>query len=178
MTVRALAAVMSATLIAACFVDRPSHTFECQTTADCARFDDNRQCRGGYCIVPNCPADCTECDEDARTCLVECSTGDSCGNVTCPSGWDCTINCIGTNACNDVDCLAGSKCTVTCAGSGACDAVDCRAACRCDLTCAAGACDTPVCPTVGMGANQVRCTSDGTSAGTCDSSRASGCTKC
>jgi hypothetical protein len=178
MTVRTLGAVLSAALIAACFVERPSETFECGTTADCAKFDDDRQCRGGYCVVPNCPPDCTECDEEARTCLVQCTTSESCGNVTCPSGWDCTINCAGGSACSDIQCLSGSKCSVTCSGVNGCDTIDCADACSCDVVCAAGSCEVPDCPSVGQGANQVQCTTDGTTTSNCDSSHASGCTKC
>lgn len=173
-----LGAVLSTALIAACFVDRPSNGYECTTTADCADFDDNRQCSGGYCVVPNCPSDCTSCDEGARTCAIDCTSADDCGSVTCPGGWDCTINCVGDGACNNVTCTAGASCEITCTGSGACNNIDCDAACKCDLECAAGACDTPVCPSVGNGANRVYCTSDGTDGANCDSAHAAGCTKC
>ena len=175
MTRAILAALLCALAVAACFVDRPSQAFECATTADC---ESGRQCTSGYCVVPNCPADCTTCDEAARTCQVECTTADSCGNVTCPSGWDCTINCVGGNACLDIDCLTGSKCSITCTGTDACETVDCSSACKCDLVCASGACNTPDCPSVGNGANQVRCTSDGTATGICDSTRDPGGAKC
>lgn len=174
----ALATLTSTALLcAACFVERPSQSFECSDNADCSGFAENRQCRSGYCVVPNCPSDCTSCDEEAQTCLVECSSSASCGNVICPSGWDCTINCIGGNACNDVDCFSGSRCAITCSGTDACRTVDCSSACKCDLACAAGACDTPDCPTVGNGTNQVQCTADGSPTGTCDSSPP-GCTSC
>jgi len=173
-----LGIVAGAALIAACFVDRPSKAFECQTTADCAGFDDNRQCSAGYCVVSNCPRDCTTCDEQARTCAIECTSDNSCGSVTCPDGWDCAINCLGANACNDVDCYGGSSCTINCSGFNACETVDCSFACKCDLICADGACNVPSCPTVGNGANRVYCTDDGTPAGICDSAHASGCTKC
>ena len=173
-----LGVVVGAALLAACFVERPSKTYECQTTADCAGFDDNRTCVSGYCVVSNCPGDCTSCDENAQTCVVECTSANSCGSVTCPAGWDCTINCVGGNACSDIDCFSGSRCAINCVGADACETVDCSSACKCDLNCVAGACNTPDCPTVGNGANQVECTNDGTDTGMCDSAHASGCTKC
>jgi hypothetical protein len=173
-----LGALMSAALFAACFVDRPTGALECTSNADCAGFDDNRQCVAGYCVVSNCPSDCTECDEAQQTCLAECTSADSCGSVTCPSGWTCTIHCTGTNACSDINCQNGSHCTVSCAGTGACETVSCANACTCDLACEGDACNTPECPVVGNGANQVHCTSDGTDTGTCDSAHAAGCAKC
>ena len=178
MKVTTLGALISAAVIAACFVDRPSKDFECDSNADCLSIGDDRVCKSGYCVVPNCPGDCPTCDEDQRICPVECTSADSCGSVTCPSGWTCTINCVGANACSNVFCQAGSTCTVTCTGTDACEDVDCDAACACDLDCAAGACNTPDCPAVGNGANAVQCTVDGTDGANCDSSRASGCVKC
>ncbi|HEY5952157.1 MAG TPA: hypothetical protein VIV40_41955 [Kofleriaceae bacterium] len=174
-----LGVLMGAALFAACFVDRPSETYTCTSNADCTGFTDGRQCKSGYCVVPNCPADCTSCDEEQRTCIADCTSSDSCGSVTCPTGWTCTINCVGGNACSNVTCLAGADCTITCSGTDACETVDCAAACKCDLSCVVGdECNTPDCPTVGNGANQTHCTSDGTTATSCDSAHAAGCTKC
>jgi hypothetical protein len=56
--------------------------------------------------------------------------------------------------------------------------VACSAACQCDLTCPQGNCDSFSCPVRGNGANQVRCTQDGTTATPCDSTRATSCTSC
>jgi hypothetical protein len=172
------AALLVAALLVACFVERPSDSFKCSTQADCMGLDGNRVCTSGFCVVPNCPSDCTTCDEAKKTCLAECTSSTSCGQVTCPSGWTCTINCTGGNACADVDCAAGSTCIVTCSGTDACETVDCGAACACDLTCATGACNAPNCPTVGNGANLMRCTTDGTQNANCDSAHAAGCTRC
>src|SRR5215510_13238400 len=105
-----LCAMMGAAVFAACFVDRPTEQFTCKTTADCSGFPENRQCVSGFCVVPNCPSDCTTCDEELKTCTADCSTGDTCGFVTCPSGWTCTINCNGDNACDNVTCQGGSTC--------------------------------------------------------------------
>lgn len=169
---------MSVALVAACFVDRPSQSFECKTNADCASYTDGRLCLGGYCVVSGCPRDCTECNEVARTCTAECTSADSCNNVTCPSGWECTIHCTGGNACADITCENDAKCSITCSGTDACENVSCGSACACDLDCAAGACNTPVCPTSGNGTNQVPCTTDGTDGANCDSGHAAGCATC
>ena len=170
--------MMGAALFAACFVDRPSEAYACKTDADCVGFTDGRQCKSNYCVIPNCPADCSSCDEADKLCTADCTSADSCGSVTCPSGWTCTINCTGGNACSDITCLSGSKCDVVCSGTDACENVNCTAACKCDLTCGAGECGTPTCPQVGNGTNAVRCTTDGTNTGMCDSAHAAGCTKC
>ena len=169
MSVRA--AVLFSFLLAACFVDRPSQSFECTTSATCTN---GRVCKSGYCVEPMCPSDCTSCDEDKQTCIVECTSGDDCGNVNCPNGWTCNINCVGGGACNDINCASGSKCNITCTGDSACQDISCRDACSCDLQCVGDfACDTYSCP--GNGAN--RCSVDGTTDTPCDSSPA-GCTKC
>jgi hypothetical protein len=174
-----LALISSGTLIVACRVDRPSETLTCGTTADCAELAGDRVCMEGYCIVQNCPDDCSECNETARTCTVDCNAPDDCDTqITCPSGWTCTINCNGDGNCNDIMCTDNSRCTIHCNGTNACDDIDCDNACLCDLTCAAGACDTVSCPTRGNGANQVLCTVDGTTATPCDSSRAASCASC
>ena len=180
MRTTSLGGVLSAAVaIAACFVDRPSESLECSTTDDCAALADNRQCQSGYCVVPNCPDDCTSCDENARTCNVDCTTDERCADtITCPSGWTCTITCTGDNACDDVQCNSGSRCDIACSGTGACEQIDCDNACQCDLACAAGACNGFSCPTRGNGANQVTCTEDGTTATPCDSARAASCAGC
>jgi len=178
MRTASLGALMGAALIAACFVDRPSKAFECDSNADCVGFTDNRTCKNHFCAVSNCPRDCTMCDEEMQICMAECTSAESCGSVTCPSGWTCTIHCTGGNACSDITCSSGSKCDVTCSGTDACATLSCAGACQCDLTCGTGACNTPSCPFTGNGGNRMECTSDGTTTGNCDSARAAGCTKC
>lgn len=170
---RALAgAALSVLVIVACTVNRPSDSYTCATDTDCT---DNRHCSSGYCVIQNCPSDCTTCNETAKTCTMECSNADSCGNVNCPTGWTCTINCIGDGACNDVSCAGGSKCSINCSGAGACADISCRDACKCDLQCASGACAAISCPT-GATPND-KCTTDGSIGSPCLSSPA-GCTKC
>ena len=144
-----LAIVLGSSIIAACLVDRPSTSFECSTQADCT---DGRSCTGGYCVVSECPSDCTSCDEAAMTCQVQCTGADDCnGTIDCPSGWTCTINCVGDGACNDIQCASGLKCVITCTGDNACEDVDCSDACACDLACIGAACGSMSCPAVGAG---------------------------
>jgi len=175
-----LGALMAAASIAACFVDRPSQAFECDTDEACAGFPDNRVCSSGYCVIAQCPALCPQCDEGTKSCPIDCTTTDDCGTVTCPAGWSCSINCVGPNACGNIICQPGSKCAVACSGLDACETLDCDTACQCDLTCdqAGGACNPPSCPVVGNGANQMECTVGGIAGANCQSTRAAGCTKC
>jgi hypothetical protein len=174
-----LGGILGSALIAACFIERPSENLDCSVTADCESLGADRRCVDGFCVVPNCPADCSSCNETMRTCLVECSDADDCDtSISCPSGWTCTINCNGDSACNDIVCNSGARCTITCNGAGSCGDVNCDSACQCDVTCAAGACDSTSCPTRGNGANQVHCTEDGTVSTPCDSARAASCASC
>ncbi len=167
-----LAIVLGSSVVAACLVDRPSTSFQCQTQADCG---DGRVCTDGYCVVSSCPDDCTSCDEGAKTCQVNCTSADDCaGTIDCPSGWTCTISCIGGGACNDIRCGGGSRCDITCTGDNACDDITCDNACACDLTCVGDACNSWSCPSVG--ANE--CSTDGTVDTPCDSSRMGSCAKC
>jgi hypothetical protein len=179
MRARTLAGLMAATSIVACLIDRPSESLTCSTSADCADLTGLHVCTSGYCVVPNCPEDCTACDENLRTCTVDCSSADDCsGTVTCPSGWTCTINCVGDGACADVECQNGSRCAIACSGTGACEDLRCSSACRCDVDCAAGACTSMTCPVRGNGANQIRCTTDQTTATECDSTVDTRCASC
>jgi hypothetical protein len=174
-----LSAVLGGVLVTACLVDRPSETLVCATAADCAGFTDNRVCTGGFCVVSNCPGDCTSCNEALSTCQIDCTSANDCaGTVTCPAGWDCTISCVGDGACNDVICAAETECTISCVGAGACGDVDCSNACRCDLDCMGGACASMACPERGGGNNAVTCTVDSTAATECDSTRDSRCAGC
>lgn len=178
MRASALATIVTG-IVVACAVNRASEDVTCSVTADCASLGANRQCSGGYCIIPNCPDDCTACDETARTCQVNCTGTTGCdGTITCPSGWACTVSCAGAGACNDVECASGSKCAITCSGDNACGDIKCENACQCDLDCVGAACGSKTCPKAGNGGNEVRCTSDGTTATECDSTRAAGCVKC
>ena len=179
MRARTLAALFGVTFAVACLVDRPSEDLTCSTTADCGRFPELRACIDHYCVVQDCPDDCTACDESAKTCQVDCSSADDCsGDITCPDGWNCTIRCIGDGACNDVNCQSGSQCSIVCMGDGACGDIRCDDACQCDLDCVGGACSSMQCPTVGGGGNPVHCTADGTDNTECDSARDSRCAGC
>src|SRR5436190_8170452 len=78
MRARTLAALFGVTFAVACLVDRPSEDLTCSTTADCGRFPELRACIDHYCVVQDCPDDCTACDESAKTCQVDCSSADDC----------------------------------------------------------------------------------------------------
>ncbi len=179
MRVATLSVVLIGSVIVACFVDRPTEELACTSNSQCTRFDPLRVCAGGYCVEPDCPDDCTACDEAAKTCQVDCTSTDDClGQITCPTGWDCTINCVGDGACNDIECQTGAKCTIACTGDNACSDIRCSSACQCDLDCVGTACEAMACPVIGNGANQVRCTADGTTATECDSTVDSRCARC
>lgn len=174
-----LGGVLAASFIVACFVDRPTDELACSVDADCSGGSEFRKCSAGYCVVPQCPSDCTSCDEAARSCIIDCSSAGDCdGTIDCPAGWDCTINCIGDGACNDIVCASDSRCTIACSGFNACGDVQCSSACQCDVDCAVGACESMSCPAVGGGGNQVRCTADGTVGAECDSTVDSRCASC
>ena len=174
-----LAGLFAVAFIVACFVDRPSEQLECATDNDCTGYDELRKCTGGYCVVPQCPSDCTACDEAAKTCQVDCSSTDDCeGTIDCPAGWYCTINCVGTGACNNINCASNARCTIACSGSDACGDVQCSNACQCDLDCPTGSCGSMSCPQVGGGGNPVRCTAGGASGAECDSTVDSRCASC
>lgn len=82
-----------------------------------------------------CPAACTECDITAKTCKIDCGSGNCGGAVQCPVGYDCTINCSAPNSCrNGVFCTGDSACTILCNGSGTCRNVACGNG-PCDIEC-------------------------------------------
>jgi hypothetical protein len=158
-----------------CSIDRKSASLTCDTDDDCSLL---QTCTTGYCVDRNCPVSCTSCDENLRTCEVDCTTGACTGMVDCPSGWSCTIDCSATGACGDIVCHDNSSCTIACAGDGACGDIACADACQCDLECVGSACGGKSCPVRGNGGNRVDCTADQTSTGVCDSSVDTRCTGC
>ena len=179
MRVATLSTILIGSVIVACFVDRPSEDLTCSDDSQCTEFVEFRSCVSGYCVVPNCPDDCTACNESAMTCQIDCTAADDCaGDITCPTGWTCTVNCVGDGACNNIECQSGAKCTIACTGDKACGDIRCSSACQCDLDCVGTACDSRSCPVIGNGGNQVRCTSDGTTATDCDSTVDSRCARC
>jgi hypothetical protein len=186
--IRALVGVAFAVL-AACSVDHRSDQFACDADNPCPT---GRVCDRGLCVddggpdasptdVPDaspgtpdgerpdpCPPECTECNPDELTCLIDCG-GDACGDdepVVCPEGWNCFILCDDDNTCRDgVDCGAAASCTISCGGDGSCRQLDCgsgpctvkcdgqnscrgvecRFSCACDVTCdGPGACGESV----------------------------------
>jgi hypothetical protein len=170
--VKALVPIALAAM-AACSIDHRSGDFECERQQDCGG---GRQCIDGLCIdvnapdargpdgnvtrpdaEPECPDQCTSCDPEAMTCLIDCSISDNCDStVTCPMGYvcdircniqnscrngvnctgskGCEIECSGTSACRDVECGTGA-CDISCSGFQACRDIHCNNSCACDVDC-------------------------------------------
>jgi hypothetical protein len=163
--------------VAGCSVSHRSGDFACERQADCAT---GRTCVDGFCVAPQadasvpgdasvldappppdanvCPAVCTSCSVDTKTCNIDCQrNGGACnGPIKCPEGWDCNLQCSTINSCrNGVTCPAGRACNITCSGrmscakfmcgSGACtidcigsescSELSCGNACACDISC-------------------------------------------
>jgi hypothetical protein len=122
--------------------------FECSGPSDC---NGGRQCVDGLCVDPNapdargpdgsmprpdaepeCPPQCTACDPEERTCVIDCSIDNTnCdGMVTCPEGFACDIRCNIQNSCrNGVSCIAAKSCVISCSGTSACRDVTCAGVC-------------------------------------------------
>ena len=190
-----IAAAAVAAVVASCTVHRVSDRYACTETSQC---DDGRVCEQGFCIAGGgssaCPTPCDSCDLDERTCKIECSTGNPCGAVHCPIGFDCTIRCNSAGACGDIDCATatrcdvdcsggascgnlncgGGECAVRCAGAGACPSIDCAVSCKCDVDCnnPAAACPHMSCPQL-----LDPCTEQGSAGAPCSSNEL-GCDRC
>jgi len=176
-------------LATGCAINERSGDYTCAVQADCSS---GRTCSGGLCVVTGngsgsnnngCPAACTTCDVNAKTCAI-----DGGNNVTCPTGWacnvscsrqgscdkldcggatSCTVSCSGVESCKDVQCGAG-QCKVTCSGQASCAALDCRDSCACDVTCAQNACNSkPLCPTPTTCTTPTGCSSAPATCGGC-----------
>ena len=80
-----------------------------------------------------CPAACTECDDVAGICNIDCA-GCEGQTVDCPPGWACNVACVGVTACLGaiINCPEDHPCRVTCTGLSAC--ADATVAC-CTGTC-------------------------------------------
>jgi hypothetical protein len=178
-----------------CWVHRKSDEVACNTTSDCKG---GGTCENGYCLGSSngCPGPCTSCDLEDRTCEIDCTASQPCGNLSCPAGFECTIECSNAGACGDIDCAAATgcdidcsgalachnincgpgECSISCSGPQACPSIDCVSSCACDVKClGSAACPSMSCPTVfGTGA---LCTRDGSAGARCDSSEAD-CDRC
>ena len=151
--------VVAVTAAGSCSVNHRSGEFACETTRDCAA---GRICNDGLCVstrpidagvtldTPSpldaplpidapqamCPAQCTSCDLDAKTCAVDCGANPIlCTHaITCPTGFSCKIDCTSERACrNGIDCADAADCTITCGVSQSCRSVTCGAgACKLD----------------------------------------------
>src|SRR5438132_3747717 len=168
---------LALSVLAACSVSHKSQEFSCTKNTDCAGHP-NTICDNGFCVVPGtidapgmkrdaptsgdgsngCPAGCTSCNVQQKTCTIDCSiSGSNCGAfVQCPQGYHCDIqckgdgacshgvscigggsratNCIGTNSCRSIQCGTG-PCDVTCGGQQSCRDISCNNSCACDVLC-------------------------------------------
>jgi hypothetical protein len=139
--------VAVAALGTSCSIDHRSDQYACTTTNDCK---DGRVCDNGYCIVAgsidaprldgpkpggdanNCPAPCTTCNLQQKTCTVNCQQANCSGPIACPAGYRCDIQCNTENACRSgIDCKQAASCNIECSGRQACE----------DVVCGPGPCD-------------------------------------
>lgn len=166
--------VIAAAAAGSCSVSHRSGDFACENANDCR---DDRICSDGFCVLrrpvdagvdprpdapppppidagPVCPAQCTSCDVDTKSCIVNCAVDDELctRRITCPAGWSCDIACSRRGSCNStVDCTDATACTISCSAAQTCANVTCGdTACKLDCTgtdsclnvdCGSGTCD-------------------------------------
>lgn len=196
-----VAAGLAALSAASCSVHRLSDGYTCDPAGSGSECGSGRFCDQGFCVESGssemCPGQCNSCDVVNRTCRIDCSQGNSCGNVQCPAGYDCTIRCNNGQACGDIDCALARSCDIDCTGAAACGNVncgshacsircsgganacpmiDCAASCSCDVSCNNPAfCPSMACPTAPGPLGP--CTENGSAGAPCDSS-GPGCDVC
>jgi len=181
-----------------CSVRHASDQYSCNETTPC---DNGRICDNGFCVlagsidaprpmgdgprgdVPNagCPAGCTTCSVQQKTCTINCQFGGCNNTVTCPAGYKCDILCNTDSSCrNGVNCQLGTSCNVECsakescqnvvcgpgpcdvgcAGAASCKGVSCGNSCACDVICTGNqACDGIQCSSLACGTTAGGCTS-------------------
>jgi hypothetical protein len=172
-----LVAVVTAMLVASCFVDRKSDSIKCTTSTDCTESD--HVCDTGYCVKASqtdCPAHCSACDTTVtpHTCTVNGTGGNA---FDCPSGYACSVTCSAGSKCGDITCESDSKCVISCEGGGnSCANITCDQACACDVTCTTSACqnNTISCPQDGT----TYCTPTQTDGPACTSAPGGRCNSC
>jgi hypothetical protein len=147
-----VAAVISIAIVAtSCSVNHRSDQYACSQTSDC---EGGRVCDNGFCIVAgsidaprpadgpqqtpdanNCPAPCTSCNIQQKTCTINCQTANCTNTVTCPAGYKCDIQCNADNSCrNGVNCQMAASCNIDCTGKQSCQNVQCGSG-PCDVGC-------------------------------------------
>lgn len=143
-------AVAVAALGTSCSISHRSDQYACTTNQDCS---DGRVCDNGFCIVAgtidaarvdgpksgtdanNCPAQCTTCNVQQKTCTINCQQTSCASTVTCPAGYKCEILCNTDNACrNGINCQQSASCSVECSGKQSCQNVQCGPG-PCDVAC-------------------------------------------
>lgn len=193
-----ISVVIGALALAACSINHRSDQYACSSSADC---DNGRVCDNGFCVVAgstdaprndgkppggdanNCPAPCTSCNIQQKTCTIDCQTANCTNTVTCPAGYNCdircnvdnscrngincqlsggcNIECSGKQSCQNVECGSG-PCDVGCSGAASCRGVSCNNSCACDVLCTGSqSCPEGIqCTSIGCrGTNGIGCTS-------------------
>lgn len=137
------AAICFGLLLAACSITHKSDGYSCNLNADC---DSGRVCSGGFCVVAGsqidaprldapremgdanngCPAQCSSCNVQQKTCSINCMTSNCQNTVVCPAGYKCAISCNTDNACrNGINCTQGASCNIECTSKSSCENVQC-----------------------------------------------------
>jgi len=184
--------------VTACSVNHASDKYACNETTPCS---DGRVCDNGFCVLAGsidapkpmgdanrtdsntagCPAGCTTCSVQQKTCLIDCQFGGCNNTVTCPAGYKCDIRCNLDNSCrNGVNCQLGTGCEIECSGKAACQNIQCGAG-PCDVACGGtqscrgvncgNSCACDVACTGSQACEAITCTSPA-----CISSNIKGCT--
>lgn len=136
--------------LAACNVNHKSEQYTCTKNLDC---DPGRVCNEGFCVQTGtivdaargdaskgdagagCPAGCTTCNVQQKTCTINCMTANCTNTVSCPAGYKCDILCNTESSCrNGINCQQSASCSVECSGKQACANVTCGAG-PCDVAC-------------------------------------------
>ena len=145
-------------LAASCSLTHRSGDFACTSSTDC---NSGRECVNNVCVVSGtaidapmtsgdaphgdaataCPAQCSSCNTETHTCIIDCSITNSCANpVACPQmgNWSCDVKCNVEGVCrNGVTCGTGTNagaCKVECTSRNTCQEVTCGTP-RCDIAC-------------------------------------------
>jgi len=160
-------------LATSCSISKKSGDFACTKQTDC---NDGRVCSDGFCVISGtqeidaatpgdghagdsgngCPSQCSSCNVQTKSCVIDCAAGANCNDIACPAGWSCDVKCNVEGACRaGISCTGSTGCTIECTakntcagivcGTGPCDVecsgvqscrqVTCGPSCACDVRC-------------------------------------------